>query len=82
MQRQEKVVFLINKNNSQLFAYFPEIKNSNIQNKIKWNSNSLNIPNNIDINYIKQCRLAKPYEYYELKNKLESIGYKLQIINE
>jgi len=36
----------------------------------------------IDINYIKQCRLAKPYEYYELKNKLESIGYKLQIINE
>lgn len=79
-----KVLFLYNKKNDDLFAFFPE----EYYNKEHLGERFLTCYAHIgqhsacNSDYAKECKEATKEEYNDLKEELESIGYELEILNE
>lgn len=79
-----KVLFLVNEKDPQnpdLFAYFPE-ENFDREGKFKTSYSHMGQHSAVHPAYAKESRQAKPYEYKDLKAELESIGYKLEVLNQ
>lgn len=75
------VVFLIHKENNELFAYFPYEKYHSYKSKIRTCYAHIGQHSACSPEYAKESRLATEQEYKDLRNELESIGYNLEILD-
>jgi len=78
--QKTKVNFLINENNGELFAFFPEENYTTFSN-LKTSYAHIGQHSACSIAYAEESREATETEYAELKEELESIGYNLEILN-
>ena len=79
-----KVQFLVNDNdpsNNDVFAYFPE-ENHDVGGKFKMSYSHIGQHSACHPEYARESRPATTEEYGELKNELETLGYKLDIMKE
>jgi len=75
-----KVIFLINKREEELFAYFPELIADNNGNKTSYAH--IGQHSACSEEYAKECIEAKHYQYHGLLTELVSVGYKdLKVMN-
>lgn len=75
-----KVEFLLEKEEhftNQVFAYFPEEVEGE---KVRLCYAHIGQHSVCHIDYAKQCKKARPYQYRELLMELKSIGYNLLVI--
>jgi hypothetical protein len=75
----DKVQFLYDAKNDEVFAYFPEIDGDNKGNKTCYahiGQHSACSPE-----YVKECKRATKEQYQPLMKELEEIGYNLQVID-
>lgn len=81
MQQEEKtkVEFLLHEENKDLFAYFPNQKNTAVTNVAY---SHIGQHSGCSPSYAKESRKATPEEYRDLQKELESIGYNLEILNQ
>jgi len=81
--QKTKVVFLVNekdKDNSDLFAFFPEEDYNNFSTLTKTCYSHVGQHSACVMDYAKESRLATKEEYADLQNELEnSIGYNLEL---
>jgi len=75
---KDKVIFLYNEKESDLFAYFPEIT-ANLDFKTCYAHAGQHSSCHPD--YAKESRHATKKEYIDLETELISLGYKLDVIN-
>ena len=75
-----KVLFLIDKEFNEVFAYFLEEKYSSEDN-IFTSYSHIGQHSACHVDYAKECKEATRLQYFPLANELTSIGYKLTILN-
>ena len=81
-KHKTKVKFLVNereKENPDLFAYFPE-EDFDRQGKFKNCYSHVGQHSSAHPDYANESREATPEEYNDLKEELESIGYNLELV--
>lgn len=82
-EEQTKVQFLVNEKdpkNPDLFAYFPE-ENFDNAGQYKTAYSHVGQHSSASPEYAAESRPATPEEYQDLKAELESLGYKLEVLN-
>lgn len=78
MKNKTFVKFLVNKNDNEVFAYFPYLIYSSDK-SIKTCYSQMGQHSSCSVDYALECRYAKPAEYFDLKRELETVGYYLKI---
>ena len=78
-EKPTKVVFLIHKDDPDVYAYFPD---EDYSESYKMGYSHTGQHTAISPAYANESRLATPEEYNNLKNELETIGYVLDVENE
>lgn len=76
----EQVKFYLDKDTNEVFAYFLGKKNQH-PNGMQTCYCHIGQHSECSPEYVKECKLATPEQYADLKKELESIGYKLKVSN-
>lgn len=82
MKDETRVIFF-KQDDESILAFFPEL-NYNIRlygYDVKMSYQHIGQHGACDKDYLFECERAKPEEYQELKEELESIGYNLHVID-
>ena len=78
-----RVVFLYHDVNEDLFALFPDnIAQIKGGSKFYLSDSSIGQHGDCSMRYIKECRMAQPNEFADLKYELEHVvGYQLDVLD-
>lgn len=75
-----KAIFLVNENNDDVFAFFPEEEANMYVSEMKTSYSHIGQHSACHLDYARESRLATKKEYSELKTELETIGYDLELV--
>lgn len=79
-KNKTRVIFLLEKDSKEVFAYFPDVDYS-FNKTLKVCYSHIGQHSSCHEDYAKECELAKYYLYQDLLRELTLIGYNLEVDN-